>query len=193
MKNIALTAAIILTVSSGFSLHAQTKVIIHPPQAELKLPGLLRPLHLTLAKYTIERHPGWQAKETYDSATHIVTLEFCDPNDTSTILMRCTSQSYDRRSFDSIQWNKTKEHIRTGYGDRGVGVMPLFDSSLCEKPVNGIIGRYEVLARHPDRIEYCAAIMTTSEGILLTANFPSEDFSDRLTYFRTIARDIRSK
>jgi hypothetical protein len=150
-------------------------------------------MKLVFTHYTIERHPSWPAKEEFDSTSGVTVLTCTKPDDSSAVIYRCVSHPYDAKHFDSVQWNSTKEQIKTGYGDRGIGVMVVFDSSLYAKPVGGVVGRFEVLAKYSAGVEYAAAIMTTKEALLFTAQIPTDEFTDRLSYFRTIVRDIKIK
>jgi hypothetical protein len=173
-------------------LFCQKRIITHTPQAELKLPGLLRPFTPELPNYVLEVHPGWLIREILDSTTLLTILNCFDPHDTDRLYMSIISYPYS--GLDSARWASTKEYFKTKYGDHGIGLMTLSDQdTITTNPPNGILAIYEVLAKFPDRMEYLASVVTTKEILLLRAPIPQEEYNERIAYFRKIVADLKIK
>jgi len=174
----------------GF-VNAQQRVIVHKPDVELTLLGLLRPFKPVLTNYILEIHPGWLIKEVFDSSKGFTTISCLDPKDTSNLVMSIVSYPYE--GLDSAKWLSSKNFLRTKYGDAGIGLKTLFeDDTIAKNPSNGILAKYEVLARLPDRLEYLASVATTHEALLLRVPLSAEEYNKRISYFQKIVEDLKA-
>lgn len=192
MFNLRAILFLFITVLSPMGTFAQKNVIIHQPQAELKLPGLLRPFKPVLAKYTFEIHPGWLVKEIFDSSKQLTMIECLDPRDTDRLIVSILSYPYT--NLDSAKWAQSKEYFRTRYGDKGIGLKDLSETdTIAINPPNGILAVYEVVAKFPDHLEYLAQIVTRSETLLFKVPLATEEYGQRIDYFRRIVSDLKTR
>ncbi len=189
-----------LVIAAGWGLimplgasNAQTKKIVHPPQAGTGLPGLIRPFSPELAHYTIPLDPSWVLTETYDSSRGLATLVGTMPDDSLVLMFKCISRPANGNTLTSGQWGSLKDQLRSGYGDRKVGTMVLFDTTLIGHPVRGVIAIFEILARMPDHLEFAAAVVTTREILLITAPIVTEEAAQRISYYRSILSELRER
>ncbi|HET9137273.1 MAG TPA: hypothetical protein VFO76_11590 [Candidatus Kapabacteria bacterium] len=171
---------------------AQQRVIVHKPEVELTLLGLLRPFKPVLTKYIVEIHPGWLIKELFDSSKGVTTILCLDPADSMHLIMSLISYPY--QGLDSIKWAASRQFLQTKYGDAGIGIKTLSDQdSITANPKNGILAVYEGLAKLPDHLEYLASVATTQEAILIRVPLSTDEYNDRISYFRKIIEDIKVK
>jgi hypothetical protein len=170
--------------------NAQQRVIVHKPEVELTLLGLLRPFKPVLTKYTVEIHPGWLIKEIYDSSKGVTTVLCLDPADSMHLFMSLISYPY--QGLDSIKWAASRQFLQTKYGDAGIGIKTLSDQdTISTNSKHGILATYEGLAKMPDRLEYLASVATTQEAILVRVPLSSDEYNTRISYFRKIVEDIK--
>lgn len=184
----------ILLQCGSVAAFGQKRVIVHQPTAELKLQGLLRRMPLSLAHYSIELHPGWLITETYDSLTMLSTVVCSDPHDSLDIFLRSASHPADGKHLKFNDWNTLKDHLRAGYGDRKIGTKVILDTTIKGvNEANGVNAVYELLANLSDRLEFVAMVVTNTETIFVSADFPSDEYKTRTDYYQSIVAGIREQ
>ncbi len=177
---------------SSETAFAQKRLIIHPPQAELKLPGLARRFYPVTAKYSIELHPGWLVKETYDSVFHWTSIRCINPKDSDEIFLKVESLPSESSSFDTAIWTELKNGLRDQYGKQEIGTLVLFDSTYLP-PSNGILARYELLANNNNRLTYTASIITNTETLMVSVQLGNDATNDRIPYYRSLVANIQTR
>ncbi|MFI5264379.1 MAG: hypothetical protein ACHQM6_07685 [Candidatus Kapaibacterium sp.] len=174
-------------------VQAQEKKLIHKARTTVIIPGLRRELDAELANISIEVNPGWQTEEIDNAKDHIYQLIFTDPEDSAKKFLSLLVDHYDSKDFDSTKWEGLRKSIRISYGDRGIAVRPLMEK-MNDKATfdsSGILAYYEILTRHPDHIEYVDAIVGKTSLLLLSAPLKTEEYQQKIPYFRDIAGSIR--
>ena len=102
-------------------------------------------------------------------------------------------EQYESKGFDSAEWNSLKKSIRESYGNRGIGLRPL-DEQITDPAMrdsSGVLARYELLAKHPDYLEYIDAIVGKTSLVLLTVQLKPEEYAQKIGYFRDIAASVK--
>lgn len=189
---IGLTIQLFCMLLSSSIVFSQKRLIVHPPQAELKLPGLARRFYPTTAKYSIELHPGWLVKETYDSVFHWTSIRCINPKDSDEVFLKVESLPSESSSFDTAVWSELKNGLRDQYGKQDIGTLVLFDSTYLP-PSNGILARYELLANNNNRLTYTASIITNKETLMVSVQLGNDATNDRIPYYRSLVANIQTR
>jgi len=174
-------------------IKAQEKRLIHKAKTSVIIPGLRREFDAELMNISIETNPGWKAEEIEDPKDHVYQLVFSDPEDSTKKFLSILVDQYNSKDFDSTKWEALKKSIRISYGDRKIAVRPLFDTITgpAVRDSTGILAYYELLTRHPDYIEYVDAIVGKTSLVLLSVPMKSEEYQQKIAYYRDIAGSIK--
>jgi hypothetical protein len=188
-------AALLLCMFLGpTNASSQDRSVVHKPQATLGIQGFLRRLNLQLADYSVELNPGWLVTESKDSSNGITKVLCVDPTDSLHLFLEMISHPADGEHFSVQEWEKLKDQLRAGYGDRKIGTKVLFDTNMISKTgSHGVQAIFEILARLPDRLQFAATVVTKTETILLTADIPNDDYLSKINYFATIVSSVRQR